>query len=87
MRLLKDMMQRYSRQVLASGKPDETVADGDGIRPGHSLFTAHLLNGLEGTSRISHLRGVLTAQGLMAYVYEKVGTDPLVCSDTTLRID
>jgi hypothetical protein len=74
MRLLEDMMQRYSRQVLASGKPNEPVADGGGVRPGHSLFTAHLLDGLEGAAATPE--GVLTAQGLMAYVYEKVGTDP-----------
>jgi hypothetical protein len=75
MRLLEDMMQRYSRQVLASGKPDEPVADGGGVRPGHSLFTAHLLNGLEGAA--ASPEGVLTGQGIMAYVYEKVGTDQL----------
>ena len=48
MRFLGDMLQRYSRQVLTAGKADETVSDGNGIRPGHSIFTAHLLNGLEG---------------------------------------
>lgn len=72
-RLLNDMTRRYSRQVLASGKPDEVVADGGGVRPGHSLFTAHLLNGLDGAAATAE--GVVTAQGLMAYVYDKVGTD------------
>jgi hypothetical protein len=73
-RLLNDMTRRYSRQVLASGKPDEVVADGCGVRPGHSLFTAHLLNGLDGAAATTE--GVVTAQGLMAYVYDKVGSDP-----------
>jgi uncharacterized caspase-like protein len=45
MRLLKDMLQRFSRQVLTAGKADETVSDGGGVRVGHSIFTSHLLDG------------------------------------------
>ncbi|SPP92814.1 caspase family protein [Bradyrhizobium vignae] len=73
MRFLGDMLRRHSRQVLTAGKADEVVADGGGVRPGHSMFTAHLLNGLEGAAATKE--GILTANGLMAYVYEKVGRD------------
>jgi hypothetical protein len=73
MRFLGDMLKRHARQVLTAGKADEVVADGGGVRPGHSLFTAHLLNGLEGAAATKE--GVITANGVMAYVYEKVGRD------------
>lgn len=73
MRFLKDMLQRYSRQVLTAGKADEVVADAGGPRPGHSVFTGHLLNALEeGTS---NREGITTANGVMAYVYDRVATD------------
>lgn len=74
MRLLKDMLQRYTRQVLTAGKADEPVSDGGGTRPGHSIFTSHLLDGLDGAAAAAG--SPLTANGLMAYVYEKVGGDP-----------
>lgn len=73
MRFLKDMLQRYSRQVLTAGKADEVVADAGGPRPGHSVFTGHLLNALEGEA--SSQEGILTANGVMAYVYDRVATD------------
>jgi len=73
MRFLKDMLQRISRQVLTAGKADETVADGSGVRPGHSIFTAHLLDALEGAASTSD--GIISASGVMAYVYERVGRD------------
>lgn len=73
MRFLGDMVQRYARQVLTAGKADETVADGSGVRPGHSIFTAHLLNALEGAAATAE--GVITASGVMAYVYDRVGRD------------
>ena len=44
MRFLKDMLTRYSRQVLAAGKANQVVADSDGPREGHSIFTGHLLD-------------------------------------------
>jgi hypothetical protein len=72
MRFLKDMLQRYSRQVLTAGKADEAVSDAGGTRAGHSIFTSHLLDGLEGAAAPG---GVLTGHGLMAYVYNKVGGD------------
>jgi len=72
-RFVKDMLQRYSRQVLTSGKADEVVADAGGPRPGHSIFTGHLLEGLEGASGSGE--GIITANGLMAYVYDKVAKD------------
>jgi uncharacterized caspase-like protein len=73
MRFAKDMLSRYSRQVLTAGKPDETVADGGGPRTGHSLFTAHLLDALDG--RAAGPDGILTAGNVTAYVYERVGKD------------
>ena len=42
MRFLKDMLLRYSRQVLTAGKADEVVADSGGPISGHSIFTGHL---------------------------------------------
>lgn len=72
-RFVRDMLQRHGRQVLAAGKADETVADGSGVREGHSIFTAHLLNGLDGAAATKD--GIITAQSLMAYTYEHVGHD------------
>lgn len=73
MRFMGDMLQRYVRQVLTAGKADETVADGAGVRPGHSIFTAHLLNALEGEAATED--GILTANGVMAYVFDRVARD------------
>jgi hypothetical protein len=73
MRFMGEMLQRYARQVLTAGKADETVADGYGVRPGHSIFTAHLLNALEGEAATED--GILTASGVMAYVYDRVARD------------
>ena len=72
MRFLRDMLQRFSRQVLTAGKADETVADANGPRPGHSIFTGHLLDALEGGATSE---GVITASGVMVYVYQKVARD------------
>ena len=73
-RFLKDMCQRYSRQVITAGKADETVADAGGPLPNHSIFTGHLLQGLNGAAATDE--GIITANGIMSYVYEKVGNDP-----------
>ena len=73
MRFLKDMLRRYSRQVLTAGKANETVADSGGPVPNHSIFTGHLLQGLENKATSSD--GILTANTLMAYVGEKVSKD------------
>jgi hypothetical protein len=70
MRFLKDMLQRYTRQVLTAGKGDEVVSDAGGTRPGHSIFTSHLLDGMDGAAASN---GILTGHGVMAYVYNKVG--------------
>lgn len=71
-RFLKDMMQRFSRQVLTAGKADEQVVDRGGPRADHSLFTGHLLDGLESAAHSSDL---ITANGVMGYVYRKVSDD------------
>jgi Caspase domain len=73
-RFLKDMLQRYSRQVLTAGKADEPVADSGGPRSGHSIFTGHLLEALEG--KASDSNGIISANAVMTYVYDHVGKDP-----------
>lgn len=73
MRFVKDMLQRYSRQVLTAGKADETVADAGGPRPGHSMFTGHMLDALDGKAAGDD--GILTANTVMAYVYDRVSRD------------
>ncbi len=72
MRFLRDMLRRFSRQVLTAGKADEAVADANGPRSGHSLFTGHLLDALEGGAKTEE---AITASGVMAYVYQKVARD------------
>lgn len=72
-RFLKDMMLRHSRQVLTAGKANEVVADSGGPLPNHSVFTGHLLEGVRGNAATED--GVITAAGLMAYVYNRVATD------------
>ena len=72
-RFLKDMMLRYSRQVLTAGKADEVVSDSGGPISNHSVFTGHLIEGLRGNAVSEN--GILTANGLMAYVYVKVAND------------
>ncbi|WP_428683430.1 caspase family protein [Reyranella sp.] len=73
MRFLRDMLQRYSRQVLTAGKGDEPVSDGHGTRPGHSIFTSHVLDALSGSAASEE--GIITASRVMAYVQDKVGND------------
>ncbi len=73
MRFLKDMLLRYSRQVLTAGKANEVVADSGGPLPGHSIFTGHLIEALRGKAASED--GVITANGVMAYVYERVSRD------------
>lgn len=72
-RFLENMLRRYSRQVLAAGKENELVADQGGPQPGHSIFTGHLLEALAG--KAAGKRGFITANGVMAYVYDRVATD------------
>ena len=73
-RFVSDMLQRFSRQVIAAGKADEPVADGGGPTGKNSIFTGHLLEGLQG--KAFNESGVLTASYLMNYVYQKVANDP-----------
>ena len=74
MRFLKDMLVRRSRQVLTAGKADEVVADRGGPLPNHSVFTGHLLEALDG--KAADPTGILTANGVVAYVYKNVASDP-----------
>ena len=73
MRFLKDMLLRYSRQVLTAGKANEIVADAGGPIPGHSVFTGHFIEALKGKAASED--GIITANGVMAYVYERVARD------------
>jgi hypothetical protein len=68
------MLQRFSRQVLTAGKGDEVVADEGGPVPSHSIFTGHFLEALEG--KAANADGIITANTVMAYVYEHVARDP-----------
>jgi uncharacterized caspase-like protein len=74
-RFISELLQRSSRQVITAGKADQTVADGGGPSGMNSIFTGYLLEGLNGAA--SNSEGILTANSLMAYVYEKVGQHPL----------
>jgi len=74
MRFLKDMLQRYSRQVLTAGKADEVVSDSGGPIPDHSVFTGYFIQALKGKAAMED--GVITANGVMSYVYKKVAKDP-----------
>ncbi|MDH1731273.1 caspase family protein [Pseudomonas chengduensis] len=72
-RFLKDMLLRHSRQVLTAGKANEVVSDAGGPLPGHSVFTGYLIEALRGSAASDG--GVITASGVMAYVYNKVASD------------
>jgi uncharacterized caspase-like protein len=82
-RFLSDMLQRHARQVLTAGKADETVADGGGPQGKNSIFTGYLLEGLSGAASDKH--GVLTANGLMHYVYQQSRTKQSLTADPSLR--
>lgn len=73
MRFVKDMLLRPARQVITAGKADERVSDSGGPRPDHSVFTGHFLDALDGAAKTDD--GLITANGVMAYVYQKVGHD------------
>ena len=49
------------------------MSDGGGSRPGHSIFTSYLLDGMEGAAALAN--GLITGNSVMKYVYENVGTD------------
>ena len=72
-RFARDMISRHARQLVAAGKADQAVADCGGPRRGHSLFTGHLLDGLDG--RLHSRDGLLSANTLMAYVSDRVAND------------
>lgn len=72
-RFMKDMLMRKSRQVLTAGKADEVVSDLGGPLPDHSVFTGHFLEAL--TGKAASPDGLLTANGVIAYVYRSVADD------------
>ena len=73
-RFLTEMLQRRSRQAISAGKGDEVVADGGGPDGKNSIFTGYLLEGLRGQAVSGS--GVLTANGVMHYVYQSIAEDP-----------
>ncbi|MBX2977598.1 MAG: caspase family protein [Ignavibacteriaceae bacterium] len=73
MRFVNDMLKRFSRQVIAAGKANQTVSDSGGPLPEHSIFTGYLINGLKGEAEGTDK--IITANGLMSYLYEKVSKD------------
>lgn len=73
-RFLSEMLQRRARQVITAGKADQVVSDGGGPNGKNSIFTGHLIEGLQG--KAVNKNGVLTANGLMHYVYESLSNDP-----------
>ncbi len=73
MRFVNDMLTRPARQVLTAGKADQSVADGGGPRVGHSMFTGHLLDALDG--KAAGPDRILTAGNVTSYVYERVAKD------------
>lgn len=72
-RFLKDMVRRYSRQVLTAGKADQRVKD-SGAQTKNSIFTGYLLEALNGAAKTE--QGVICASSVMNYVYNKVANDP-----------
>lgn len=72
-RFLKDMLIRPVRQALTAGKADEPVLDGGSSRAGHSIFTGYFLDALDGAAQTPE--GLLTASGVMSYVYKQVSGD------------
>lgn len=73
MRFIKNMLQRFSRQVITSGKADEAVSDSGGPKSGHSIFTGYFLEALDGAA--APRDGFITANNVMAYVYDRVAKD------------
>lgn len=69
-RFITDMLQRRARQVITAGKADQTVAEGGSPLGQNSIFTGYLLLALEGEAEDDN--GVVTANGLMHYVYQRV---------------
>lgn len=65
-------------QILTAGDQDETVADG-GLRPGHSIFTSVLLDGLTGGADQND-DGLMTATDLAAYLKPVVARESAVAS-------
>lgn len=73
-RFLSEMLQRRARQVITAGKADQVVSDGGGPDGRNSVFTGHIIEGLKG--KALNKNGVLTANDLMHYVYERLSNDP-----------
>lgn len=67
---LRRITQKRAWQILTAGDSDDVVAD-SGLRPGHSVFTQVLLDGLEGAADYDN-DALFTATDLAAYVKPRV---------------
>ncbi|MCC6458767.1 MAG: caspase family protein, partial [Caldilineaceae bacterium] len=63
---LRRITKKHAWQILTAGDSDDAVAD-SGLRPGHSVFTSVLLDGLAGAAD-TNSDGLMTATDLSAYV-------------------
>ncbi len=72
-RFMNDMISRFSRQAIASGKANQSVSDGNGPLAGHSIFTGYLIKGLKGDALDP--QKIMSANMLMNHVYQKVAHD------------
>lgn len=72
-RFVKEMMRRYSRQILTAGKSNQKVKDSGG-KTNNSIFTSYFLEAISGSAKTEE--GILSASSVMSYVYSKVSTDP-----------
>jgi len=63
----------FTGKLLLLGKQMRWFADLGGPRPNHSVFTGHFLDALDGNA--ADTEGVITANGVMNYVYQKVAQD------------
>lgn len=64
-RYIREVTNRWARQVITAGGADEEVADGG--PNGHSIFTWTLLNGLSGDADLNN-DGFITASEIYNYV-------------------
>jgi uncharacterized caspase-like protein len=70
---LREATERSARQILTAGASDEFAAD-SGLCPGHSAFTAVLLEGLEGDAD-QNKDNLITASELGSYIKQRVSRE------------
>ncbi len=70
---LREATERSARQILTAGASDEFAAD-SGLCPGHSAFTAVLIEGLEGDADLNK-DNLITASELGSYIKQRVSRE------------